>query len=150
MHNEGGSLVVPVTESGLGKNEERSFSMIRHVGQDGHKLTPALDGVSERCPAVDAVRVYDWGEECREEGACLRQLFLSVRQEAPVGTVATARRVLVDLGEHVLADGEIVADGILCGERQREKRKRERVFVSIYVCGQYRIHKSIHATINTK
>ncbi len=85
-----------------------------HVGKDGHILSFALDCVSRRNAVVDAVLVNDRRKQGGEKRDGTFQFLLAVGEKGPVGAIASARWVLVDLHEHVLANGEIVTDGVLC------------------------------------
>ncbi len=85
-----------------------------HVGKDGHVLSFALDCVSRRNAVVDAVLVNDRRKQGGKKRDGTFQFLLAVGEKGPVGAIASARWVLVDLHEHVLANGEIVADGVLC------------------------------------
>lgn len=72
-------------------------------------------------PLIDDRRL-----ECGEEGNGSLQLLLPLWQEGPVGAIAPARRILVHLGEHPFADGEVVAYGVLYKEEGRVGGASER------------------------
>ena len=73
------------------------------VRQNWHKLPSALNSVCQRNAAVGTVFIDDGREEGSEERVSLFEFFFAVREQGPVGTVATARREMVDFDEHVLA-----------------------------------------------
>lgn len=75
---------------------------------------------------VGTVGVYDWRLESSKKWDGLLQLFFPIREEGPVGAVATSRGVLEHLHEHVLADGQIVSDRVLFIGGKSEGGKKEK------------------------
>ena len=62
---------------------------------------------------VDTLGINDRRAKCREQRNRSLEFFFTIRKKGPVGAVTSTRWVLVDLHEHVLANREIVTNGIL-------------------------------------
>ena len=97
---------------------------------------------------VHALFIDDWGVEGGEEWDGPLQLIISLREEGPVRAIAPAGRVLVDLGEHSLANGEVMAYGVL----QRKETKKQLTSIShahIYTHANTSHKPNIHAHTHT-